>query len=800
MTNEKDQEERRTEGEEKPRPAPQANPPATITDRSSEEKEEGKPAAQSGVGLTAVSDVASVKIAEDTGSKIRGSDEEKEKVLLSKAVLQDTIDATEKDPKGGTLGTYTYRTGNGTEQDAVLVPGTANLVVDLPAPLPTASTPNPDSVPGAHAVGPGFRGDLMPRIPNTSETGASARGYRLPPTDHHSSVPVPPAVEPVDEEVGGLVQARQVGDTNGLMMPGTMDNPEGFQQAQPVGGETEATRTTEEAERQEKMDQKRVRKIQLIIAAWFIIVIAVAAIIVVVQRDNGTEQSRESVIEIQEGTNMTTAFPTMIIPDSPLLDLLPGFTVAVLETDMERTTPQFKAYLWMVNDPRVDTYSNDRLLQRYALAAFYYATNGDQWESQQPETQLLLDPMTINRGNATAENAFNVTALNDSMTSESTFNVDDNSTPPFGGESRRRRLQFDPQGPPPYLEFAGFPLKGCRRRLQVPTTGVGLGGPQASQGFGQQGAAGGSGCGTLGVGSVWLSYDTHECRWFNQHNLTFFPTGPCHSRNGTNGTFAHLYLSSNNLDGTLPPELALLTGMQHFFVESNLLRGTIPDEIYVGWQDTIQDFWVRRNRLSGTLSTHIGLWGKTLNRLNIFGNRFAGTLPDALYGMHNVKMMALLQNQFTGTIAGELIPGLKLMRVIGFSANRFRGTVPTELGLLNTLASFTIQNNDITGTLPTELGLLQQLEYLDVSKNDMSGVIPSELGNADLKYVLSLRENPRISGSIPIEVESLLIENLYFQRTGIEGTLPHLWCNTSDTVLYDCSPGDGLCGCNCTCL
>ena len=789
MTNEKDPEVGSVEGEQETLQASQMNHPSSSSNSSgSSDEEEAEATAPSGVA-------SAVK-----GTKAKGSTETGEDALVSKAVLQDN--AAGKDAKGGAPATYSHATGTerGTEQTdgSPWVPGTVDLVGGLPAPLPPAS-PNPDGVPGAHAVGPGFRGDLMPRIPTTFETGTSVRGYRLPPADTTRSRPVPPVVEPVDEEVGGLVHARQVDDTSGLIMHGTMEQGgDDVQQAQPVEGEAEATRTAEEVNRQEEADEKRLRKIQLIIAVWCILAIILAAVIVVVQRGNADQQLKESGIDNQEDLNRTTevtAVPTIFIPESPLLDLLPNYTLDVLKMDTDQTTPQYMAYLWMLDDPNLSVdgyYSNARLLQRYALATFYYATNGDQWESQQPE--ILLGP-TVSNDTAITSSIFSLTDGNDTMS--------DRNDTITGDQGRERRLQFDPQGPPPFLAFAGFPLKGCRRRLQVPSSPAatgGFGGPQASLGFNQQEAAGGSGCGTLGEGSEWLSYETHECQWYNQHNVTFFPGGPCDSRNGDNETFAHLYLSGNNLDGTLPPELALLTGMQQFFVESNNLRGTIPDEIYGGWQYTIQDFWTRRNGLSGTLSTHIGLWGKTLNRLNIFGNKFRGTLPDALYGMQNMKMMALLQNQFTGTIAGDLLPGLKMMRVLGFSANRFSGTVPTELGLIQNLTSFTIQNNDIGGTLPTELGVLKQLDYLDVSKNDISGTIPSELGSSGLKYVLSLRENTRLSGLIPSEVENLSIENLYFQRTGLEGTLPSLWCNESDTVFFDCSPGDGLCGCNCTCV
>jgi len=43
------------------------------------------------------------------------------------------------------------------------------------------------------------------------------------------------------------------------------------------------------------------------------------------------------------------------------------------------TTPAAMAMRWLEEDPRLDSYPLERREQRYALAVFYYATNGDTW-------------------------------------------------------------------------------------------------------------------------------------------------------------------------------------------------------------------------------------------------------------------------------------------------------------------------------------------------------------------------------------------------------------------------------------
>merc|ERR1712187_1056402 len=70
--------------------------------------------------------------------------------------------------------------------------------------------------------------------------------------------------------------------------------------------------------------------------------------------------------------------------------------------------------------------------------------------------------------------------------------------------------------------------------------------------------------------------------------------------------------------------------------------------------------------------------------------------------------------------------------------NGITGTLPTELGNLNSLLELTLYNNAITGTLPTELGNLNELEYLYLYNNAITGTLPTELGNLNELFHLFL--------------------------------------------------------------
>jgi Leucine-rich repeat (LRR) protein len=45
------------------------------------------------------------------------------------------------------------------------------------------------------------------------------------------------------------------------------------------------------------------------------------------------------------------------------------------------------------------------------------------------------------------------------------------------------------------------------------------------------------------------------------------------------------------------------------------------------------------------------------------------------------------------------------------------------------LETLRLDSNDLRGSIPTELGRLQSLKWFDLSSNQLTGSIPTELGN-----------------------------------------------------------------------
>ena len=78
-----------------------------------------------------------------------------------------------------------------------------------------------------------------------------------------------------------------------------------------------------------------------------------------------------------------------------------------------------------------------------------------------------------------------------------------------------------------------------------------------------------------------------------------------------------------------------------------------------------------------------------------------------------------------------------------------------------------VDHNDITNELPASIGSLSHLTTLDVSSNHFVGTIPASWGSLRNLRNLVLRDNPELTGQIPV---SLLTEEMQSLRIELSGT------------------------------
>jgi hypothetical protein len=227
-------------------------------------------------------------------------------------------------------------------------------------------------------------------------------------------------------------------------------------------------------------------------------------------------------------------FPPKFYPITRGQHLWPKLPRFTQKTIMEKTsTPQEEAFHWMVGDPAFETYRDDRLLQRFALATFYFSL--------------------IARSNRT-----------------------------------------------------------------------------------------------------WLAHDVHECHWTTNESALEskdISSSPC--RDGEEYLYLQFY--NENLEGTLPPELGLLTSLVDIDLSNNALAGSLPSEL--GLLEQLTGFFSFRNNLSGTIPSQLG----NLEQLSAFS---VAENPE-LYGIIPENVLSL-------AVQGSLT-------FVDISGTTISGTIPTEL-------------------------------------------------------------------------------------------------------------------------
>ncbi|CAB9512576.1 Leucine Rich Repeat [Seminavis robusta] len=349
-------------------------------------------------------------------------------------------------------------------------------------------------------------------------------------------------------------------------------------------------------------------------------------------------------------------------------------------------SPQQRAFFWLHQNANIDSYTNSRKIQRYALATFYYSTNGDNW----------------------AENLW------------------------------------------------------------------------------------------------WLS-DEDECTWYNKQVANGYPACQINTSNSAQRTFTSLDLSFNNVQGTIPPELGLLSGLLRLDLDggpAGFLFGTLPPEL--GYLDSIQSFSARGNQLTGTVPEDIGNWRQVtgidlsfnkltglmpstigsltwLSELTLEMNELSGVLPVELGQLSNLFKLAIGGNQFQGPLMSE-IGSLTKLRYLYIEVNQF-SSLPTDIGRLENLNVLSAFENNFQGALPTELGRLTKLGSLLLRSNAFSASMPSELGSMDaIQRSLYLQSN-KLSGAIPNELSSLSqLNTLRVESNDIGGIVPSAMCTIFNTT------------------
>lgn len=253
-----------------------------------------------------------------------------------------------------------------------------------------------------------------------------------------------------------------------------------------------------------------------------------------------------------------------------------------------------------------------------------------------------------------------------------------------------------------------------------------------------------------------------------------------------------LHLGDMEHEGAIPSELGLLTNLEHFEAWGSTFKlgGTIPTEI---WQLTnLSHFGLAASsQLKGTIPSEIGTFQK-LTWLTMVYCSLSGTIPSEIGELEDLKVLYLDHNQFTGTLPSEM-GRLKKARLLSSFSNQLNGTIPSELGELTASTQLSLWGNQFTGTVPSEFGRLTDLAVtLNMKSNRLTGTLPTELGLLSNLYELDFQDN-EFTGPIPSELGQLSsIGQLSFAANSLSGTVPEELSALSPTLYAVSFTGNSL--------
>lgn len=172
-----------------------------------------------------------------------------------------------------------------------------------------------------------------------------------------------------------------------------------------------------------------------------------------------------------------------------------------------------------------------------------------------------------------------------------------------------------------------------------------------------------------------------------------------------------LNIGSNKMTGTIPSKVGLASRMNSLYLFENNFNGRIP---VLGNMPLI-NFQAQENEFTGMLPFDYsfgGTWADTLREWWVFDNQLTGSLSDNLGFLTSLEDLRINNNKITGSIPESILDLQRLFR-LDVHTNALTGTVPEGIGDLPVLRDVRLQFNNLDGIVPTSLCFLESMEVLE---------------------------------------------------------------------------------------
>ncbi|KAL7615758.1 hypothetical protein Lser_V15G00537 [Lactuca serriola] len=250
----------------------------------------------------------------------------------------------------------------------------------------------------------------------------------------------------------------------------------------------------------------------------------------------------------------------------------------------------------------------------------------------------------------------------------------------------------------------------------------------------------------------------------------------------------HLDLSTNTIDGSIPPDLASCRNLKVLNLSHNIMGGGLN----LTGLTSLQILDLSMNRFSGDIMMSFPRVCSGLVVANLSTNYFTGEITTSMdvcpkleyidvssnhltgnlwFGINRFKELSVSENRLNGTLPAWIFQGNCTLQAMDLSGNAFSGGIPKEISNCKNMTILDLSGNHFTDKIPTEIGLITKLEQLLLGNNSLSKEIPESLvGLTNLKNLDLSRNN--FTGDIQeIFGRFTQVKNLLLHANGYTGGL-----------------------------
>ena len=473
-------------------------------------------------------------------------------------------------------------------------------------------------------------------------------------------------------------------------------------------------------------------------------------------------------------------------PPTNLVVPLPAYSrQAMAENTL---SPQALAYQWLVQDPNLASYSEERRLQRYAMSTLYYSWRGANWtigmrpwnDYQTNECHWFQAPADLTERESLKLDRW-WTCWQEAE--QETTGGNNGNLPSLGSAPEKE-------------DYASPHSQMTPPRMNLPES----------------------------------LFDDHQKEGGVRKRRQLQEKSP------PTWGLRRLHLPNNNLVGRLPPELALLTNLESIHLSENTLFGslalssmeasTFPHmkalnvsynlltettedaSTYYVWHamEDLETLDVSHNAIQKLQTGSSGALSKLANLNVAFNNDMTGSLGELLLHFlgptDESTALTSLQahhNQISGDLRSLAL--LTHLRYLSLDDNQLTGSLGTSIGLLTNLEDLLLYNNALTSSIPSDIGNLSALQVLGLHTNQLVGSIPTEVGVLSNLKAMWLYDNA-LTGPLPtndLAALAALEVLILYDNPDLTGTVPASLCEgLGESLQFDCVEGM-LCGCDCPC-